>query len=148
MKKMMRTMLCMLLAVILLSGCMRTEGSFTVGADGSVKIYAEILFEKQKVYDALQEMAKETGESISELEINELLKQQGYELVTRDGKDYYRTSAYDEPLSVSGMKEFYRTFLCQTEAEDYFSLTETSIEATVTTDMQEEMDEIFGDERQ
>lgn len=145
MKKMMRTMLYMLLAVILLSGCMRTEGAFTVGADGSVKIYAEILFEKQKVYDALQEMAKETGESISELEINELLKQEGYELVTRDGKDYYRTSDYDEPLSLSSMKEFYRTFLCQTEAEDYISLTETSIEATITTDIQEEMDEIFGD---
>lgn len=147
MKKMMKTMFCMLLAVALLSGCMRVEESFTVGADGSVKFYAEVLYEKQKLYDAFLEMAEETGESISEQEINDLLKQEGYELLTKDGTEYYRMPAFEESPSVSGMKEFYQSMLLpKAETEDYISLTETSIEATVTTDMQEEMDEIFGDE--
>lgn len=146
MKTMMKTMLCMLLAVALLSGCMRVKETFTVGADGSVKFYTEVLYEKQKLYDAFFEMAEETGESISEQEINDLLKQQGYELITKDGTEYYRMSAFDESPSVSSMKEFYQSMLLpKAETEDYISLTETSLEATITTDIQKEMDAIFGD---
>jgi len=134
MKKVVKTLFCMILTVALLSGCMRVEESFEVGADGTVKVSAEVLYDKQKML----ELGEEMGEKISELEADAMMKQEGYQLVVRDGKEYYLVPSNNEMLQASNLKEFYRnTLLLQTDLKDYVSLTETSFEAAITADLQD-----------
>ncbi len=107
-KKIVKTVLCMFLAVALLSGCMRIEESFTVSADGKVTFHAKVLCEKQKVFEAVREFSEEAGERISEQEINEWMEQGGYKLITKDGKAYYTAPAYEELAYSSGLGKFYK----------------------------------------
>lgn len=147
MKTMVKTIFCILLTVALLSGCMRAEESFEVGADGTVKISAEILYDKQKML----ELAEETGKKISELEADAMMRQEGYKIIVRDGKEYYLAPSNDELSQASNLKKFYQdTLLPQTDWKDYISLTETSFEAVITANSQginedKGIDDLFDD---
>ena len=147
MKTMVKTIFCMFLTVALLSGCMRIEESFEVGADGTVKISAEVLYDKQKML----ELGDEAGEKISEREADAMMQQEGYKIIVRDGKEYYQAPSNNELLQASNLKGFYQDILLpQTDPKDYVSLTETSFEALITADsqdMNEDMgiDDLFDD---
>lgn len=151
-KKIVKMMLGMLLTVALLSGCMRVEESFTVRQDGNVSFYAEVLYEKQKVLEAVREFSEEAGESISEQKITEWMEQEGYKLVTREGKEYFTALAFEESEYSSSLGKFYEEnnmFSPETEKDDYISLTETSFEAALTTAFQDmddfwDGDDVFG----
>lgn len=140
-KRMLMLALFVVLAATLLMGCMRIDESFVVNADGSAKISAEILFGKQDLLDIMQETLEEEGETVTEQDLVEQLTQNGYQLVTKDGKEYFSyAEAETGNQSYTKLKDIYRNeqtplldiIRVETSKDDYISLTETSFEAAIS----------------
>lgn len=75
---------CILIFTLALGGCMRVETAFVVDESNSLTLNVKYAFNKEKAYAALEEMAKETGETIKPEEFFTGLSEE-----TINGEQYY-----------------------------------------------------------
>lgn len=93
MKKIVIAGLSLLVAGTMLTGCMKMEDSIVVNSDGSCALSGEISIEKDTVVKTYSDITGTGGGPIVEGLITSTLQQQGFTLVTVDGKEYYKISS-------------------------------------------------------
>lgn len=121
---------------LLLTGCMQITEKAEVHADGSGSMTAEILYEKQAVFEYVNSVASE-DETLTEKEMINNMEAAGYLLIEKDGKEYFSAPA-TEGLHFSKLSEFYISELMgklmYVDEENAISLTETSVEFVIPAD--------------
>lgn len=91
MKTMKIKLIAMLLVVVLaFTGCMKLDATVVINQDGSAKIGVTTLVDKQAILDSVAQMngVAMTAEEVAAYD--QSMVEQGYTIVTVDGKEYYQ----------------------------------------------------------
>lgn len=139
--------------VFCMTGCMRIEETINVGADGSGSVQAKVLLYKNDTIELVKELSAVSGETMTDDKVTELLTQSGLTPVTQDGEEYFCSEKSENSTATrnfSSLKGFYDNgqeelgglagslpvaslglYRLESLKDDYVSLTETSLEASI-----------------
>lgn len=121
--------------ICMMTGCMKSDTKINVSSAGSGTVTSKISIKKDSLIEYYKLISNTAGETISDDEIISTLKEEGFILETIDGVEYYTApSSYSSDVSYSDIPGFYQNYgssLMNSEDNDFFSLSETSIEAAM-----------------
>lgn len=100
----------MLVVSLALTGCMQADVGVKINSDGSGSVSSVVTVDKQAVIDEMAKISEEAGEPLDKeayaKELDASMVEEGYKLVTIDGKEYYQVSSKENIKKGNLQKHF------------------------------------------